>query len=143
MIQPPPALQFAAAGHDQVRFLAAGCISNLPNQSRIPGWKRFTMMKYKHVSLASVDPDPPLYDPPEPWPEDVNPAKEVSMQAPRASIEDDDMWAYEGVVVPGGQIIVGRFWRPLQDQPDRGVGEEAYEGTGLYSGPFMFWCVDE
>jgi len=24
----------------------------------------------------------------------------------------ESLWAYEGVVLPGGQIILGRWWRP-------------------------------
>lgn len=30
----------------------------------------------------------------------------------------DALWAYEGVVLPGGQIMLGRWWNP-----DRGTGE--------------------
>ncbi|KAF2161817.1 hypothetical protein M409DRAFT_27873 [Zasmidium cellare ATCC 36951] len=37
------------------------------------------------------------------------------------------LWAYEGVVLPGGKIIVGRWWDPED---------------GSYSGPFILWCVD-
>ncbi|KAI7209615.1 hypothetical protein KC333_g8640 [Hortaea werneckii] len=46
-------------------------------------------------------------------------------------IETDALWAYEGVVLPGGQIILGRWWCPS-------------DGTGewMYSGPFILWCVD-
>ncbi len=25
-------------------------------------------------------------------------------------IEQDNLWAYEGVVLPGGRIILGRWW---------------------------------
>lgn len=42
-----------------------------------------------------------------------------------------DLWAYEGVVLPGGMIIIGRWWEP-GDQPNERV----------YSGPFIMWCVD-
>lgn len=27
-----------------------------------------------------------------------------------ANVTDDNLWAYEGVVLPGGKIIVGRWW---------------------------------
>lgn len=43
------------------------------------------------------------------------------------------LWAYEGVVLPGGEIVVGRWWSP-QDEDD--------EDEELYSGPFIFWCTD-
>ncbi|KAK3671156.1 hypothetical protein LTR78_008957 [Recurvomyces mirabilis] len=46
-------------------------------------------------------------------------------------IDEAALWAYEGVVLPGGQIIVGRWWCV-----DDGVGEDQY------SGPFVLWCVD-
>lgn len=40
-------------------------------------------------------------------------------------------WAYEGVVVPGGQIILGRWWSPFRN-----------EASGdSYCGPFIFWQV--
>ena len=41
-------------------------------------------------------------------------------------------WAYEGVVLPGGMIMLGRWWSPMDD-------------TGLKkcTGPFIFWNVDE
>lgn len=48
------------------------------------------------------------------------------------SYEDEALWAYEGVVLPGGQLIVGRWWAP-----DDNVPQEK-----LYSGPFIFWNID-
>lgn len=42
------------------------------------------------------------------------------------------LYAYEGVVLPGGQIIVGRWWCPYTGQ-----------GEDTYSGPFIMWCVDD
>ncbi|KAK4543661.1 hypothetical protein LTR36_005306 [Oleoguttula mirabilis] len=47
------------------------------------------------------------------------------------AIDDDALWAYEGVVLPGGQIMLGRWWSP-------GDGT----GNSMYSGPFILWCVD-
>ena len=41
----------------------------------------------------------------------------------------DALWAYEGVVLPGGQIMLGRWWSPKDDEV-------------MYSGPFILWCVD-
>ncbi|KAK5675128.1 hypothetical protein LTS10_012202 [Elasticomyces elasticus] len=46
-------------------------------------------------------------------------------------VDEEGLWAYEGVVLPGGQIMVGRWW-----SPGNGVGED------MYSGPYMLWCVD-
>ncbi len=44
---------------------------------------------------------------------------------------DTDCWAYEGVVLPGGKIMLGRWWSPIQD------GEEM-----TCIGPFIFWEVE-
>lgn len=46
-------------------------------------------------------------------------------------IDEAALWAYEGVVLPGGNIIMGRWWSPS-------------DGTGVqqYSGPFILWNVD-
>ena len=47
------------------------------------------------------------------------------------TIDTDALWAYEGVVMPGGQIMLGRWW-----SPNDGTGDS------MYSGPFILWCVD-
>ena len=41
-------------------------------------------------------------------------------------------WAYEGVVLPGGMIMLGRWWSPMDDT-----------GRKRCMGPFIFWNVDE
>jgi hypothetical protein len=43
-----------------------------------------------------------------------------------------ETWGYEGCVLPGGRIIVGRWWEANVD----------IDSPDLYSGPFMFWNVD-
>lgn len=48
------------------------------------------------------------------------------------AIDYNSLWAYEGLVLPGGKIIVGRWWSPTTRLRD---GE-------IYSGPFILWCVD-
>ena len=75
-------------------------------------------------------------------------------------IESELIWAYEGVVLPGAEVIVGRWFRIDPDTPGAGVAlsDEGFSrGTkrgfdmtkaerdateSLYSGPFMFWSVD-
>lgn len=47
----------------------------------------------------------------------------------------DSIWAYEGCVLPGNQIIVGRWW---WISGRGGISED-----DVPSGPFMFWNVDE
>jgi hypothetical protein len=46
-------------------------------------------------------------------------------------IDYSSLWAYEGVVLPGGMIMLGRWWHPNPDT------------TSEYSGPFIFWNVDK
>ncbi len=46
------------------------------------------------------------------------------------TLDTGGLWAYEGVVLPGGQIILGRWWCPMDDAEE------------MYSGPFILWCVD-
>ncbi|RMZ12380.1 hypothetical protein D0860_02986 [Hortaea werneckii] len=46
-------------------------------------------------------------------------------------IDTDALWAYEGVVLPGGQIMLGRWWCPSDGTRER-----------MYSGPFILWGVD-
>jgi len=44
------------------------------------------------------------------------------------------IWAYEGCVLPGNRIIVGRWWW---------IPNEIVEEDDILSGPFIFWNVDE
>ena len=44
---------------------------------------------------------------------------------------DDGCWAYEGVVLPGGKIVLGRWWSPLDEGGER-----------EWMGPFVFWNVE-
>jgi hypothetical protein len=44
----------------------------------------------------------------------------------------DALWAYEGIVLPGSQIIVGRWWSP----------EDTPTGHNMYCGPFILWNTD-
>ena len=46
--------------------------------------------------------------------------------------DPDQVWGYEGCVLPGGSIIVGRWWDARND------------GTlmSTASGPFIWWNVD-
>jgi hypothetical protein len=47
-------------------------------------------------------------------------------------IDHDALWAYEGVVLPGNQVIVGRWWSPSNPiMPSK-----------VYSGPFILWNTD-
>lgn len=96
----PQSFRFDGEGQDVTeQFLASGWLNPLPPQSGVPGWQRMTMMKYF---------------------EDENDVDGIDVNA---------LWAYEGVVLPGGQIMLGRWWSPSDEDE-------------MYSGPFILWCVD-
>jgi hypothetical protein len=46
------------------------------------------------------------------------------------SIDMEALWAYEGLMLPGGKIMIGRWWCPTDGN-----------GSGMYSGPFILWNV--
>jgi hypothetical protein len=52
---------------------------------------------------------------------------------PDGQMDTNVMWAYEGIVLPGGQIMLGRWWAVEHNRHPR----------EQYSGPFIMWCVDE
>jgi hypothetical protein len=58
---------------------------------------------------------------------------------PPAELAWEDLnyaYAYEGVIIPGGKIMMGRYWRC--GLPGQGDGFE--QGDGADRGPFVFWC---
>ncbi|KAM0702830.1 hypothetical protein Q7P35_010262 [Cladosporium inversicolor] len=98
------ALRFEGDGiDDQEGFFIDGWLNPLPRQHGVPGWQRLTMMKY------FIEED----------------------EYGEGVIDTDALWAYEGVMLPGGKMVVGRWWCPI-------------DGTGqhMYSGPFILWNVE-
>ena len=83
----PEHKDFFGIGKAKTAYHLFGRMHSLPPQAGIPGWQRVSMMK--------VMPDP-------------------GTGAYGTSITQD--WAYEGVVVPGGQIILGRWWSPFRNE---------------------------
>ncbi|KZM28198.1 hypothetical protein ST47_g682 [Ascochyta rabiei] len=47
-------------------------------------------------------------------------------------VDSDNLWAYEGVVLPGGRIIVGRWW----------FASETVDFNRDYNGPFILWAAE-
>ncbi|KAF1943214.1 hypothetical protein EJ02DRAFT_343604 [Clathrospora elynae] len=47
-------------------------------------------------------------------------------------LDQDNLWAYEGVVLPGGRIILGRWW----------YASEQVDFNNDYNGPFIWWAID-
>ena len=127
--QRPLELPFKATGMDEELFLASGWVTALPPQQGIPGWQRFTMVKFFIPDWYDFDPELDSL-------EELN-LKEVAQLACAAGIEG--LWCYEGIVLPGGNVTVGRWWSPATGS---GLGMEKPDGDGAYSGPFFWWCVD-
>jgi hypothetical protein len=48
--------------------------------------------------------------------------------------DPDSMWAYEGCVLPGNRIIVGRWWW---------ITDAEIQNDEIFSGPFIFWNVND
>lgn len=113
--------QFTGKGIDAEDFYASGWLNPLPPQQGIPGWQRMSMMKFFVDQEFESE-------------EDGDGHGKFDMSTALGLMDETSLWAYEGVVLPGGEIVVGRWWSP--SAPHQGVDEECY------SGPFMFWCID-
>ncbi|KAA6410876.1 MAG: hypothetical protein FRX48_05186 [Lasallia pustulata] len=120
-------LMFTGSGTDAEPFHCTGNIHALPLQFGIPGWQRITLMKYF---------DPPAASPSSSAPSSPNPFAGASADDLGAGVGwhgaevDDGCWAYEGVVLPGGKVVLGRWWSPLDPTGER-----------EWAGPFIFWNV--
>ena len=113
-------LQFSGSGADALPFQCSGILHPLRPQHGIPGWQRITMMKY-------FDPISPV----------SSPATSSMGTFPSHGFDlNDDIsinegcWAYEGIVLPGGMIMLGRWWSPMDQTRERQC-----------MGPFIFWSV--
>ncbi|KUJ20623.1 uncharacterized protein LY89DRAFT_578476, partial [Mollisia scopiformis] len=80
-----------------------GRIHAMAPQADIPGFQRLVMMKF----YTKKENGEQVYDP-------------------------TQVWAYEGVVLPGRRIVVGRWWDARGDIDDERIN----------SGPFIWWNVD-
>ena len=130
---PPPLkgtdyIPFTGTGVDAAPFHCIGNIHALPPQHGIPGWQRITMMKSfdaygppSTVSKPSTSSTEAFADGDENEPDWHDPD----------FIAHGGCWAYEGIVLPGGMLMLGRWWSPTDE------GEER-----LCTGPWIFWKVD-
>lgn len=115
---------FSGSGNDAEPFQCRGILHPLPPQEQIPGWQRVSMMKY-------FDPLTPDSTPPSSS-SSSSAASDETYQVDDDSELNMGCWAYEGVVLPGGMIMLGRWWSPVDDT-----------GEKRCMGPFIFWNVDE
>lgn len=125
---------FSGAGIDADPYICSGIIHALPPQHGIPGWQRITMMKMFGLNSSGITSSQQA----------INPFASSSSSNNTHGLSggfstnvipaliDESCWAYEGVVLPGGMIMLGRWWSPADETVDR-----------LGTGPFIFWNVDD
>lgn len=93
----PAYKDFFGLGKAKVKYHLYGRMHALPPQAGIQGWQRVSMIKEMPNGKSS-----------------------------KYGVGQTETWAYEGIVLPGGQIIIGRWFDSTNDS---------------YSGPFIFWQV--
>lgn len=122
-------LHFSGTGIDADPYFCSGIIHALPPQRGIPGFQRITMMKVfpPHTSESELFTSGGSNS-------DSSNTSSGGFVAPSTIPDavDESCWAYEGVVMPGGMIILGRWWSPADETMDR-----------LGTGPFIFWNVED
>ena len=130
----------ADMNHGSVKYGMRGILHDVWPQENIWGWQRISFMKYP------LDPEDPNAD---------------ASGHPTTHTIDENHFAYEGVVLPGGKMIFGRWWSPLEQREDEHVtgddraylndypkdlemSEQEWEASKRMTctGPFMMWCVD-
>ena len=119
--------QFSGFGTDYKQtFRCRGIIHPIVEQHGFPGWQRITLMKHFTIPGSTSTSQPAGY----------SSATGNNINTPPAwtndnFVIDEDCWAYEGAVLPGGKIILGRWWHPQNDREMVEVG------------PFIFWEVEQ
>ena len=142
---------FTGSGRDIAPYQCTGVIHNLPAQSGIPGWQRLSMMKFNtNVSSPTSSFDSSSSSAPSTHAFSTTSSASSLSSAPAIGqtslvdpfqwtdhsdpsdmfIVDDECWCYEGVILPGGKVILGRWWHPLEEGDDF-----------VATGPFIFWNV--
>lgn len=114
-------VQFSGIGMDADPYFCSGILHALPPQRGIPGFQRITMMKIFPPDVSASDLSATS----------SNSSNGNATSTVSAAV-DDSCWAYEGVVLPGGMTIIGRWWSPTDETVDR-----------LGTGPFIFWNVED
>lgn len=122
-------IQFAGTRHKDEVSNCSGVIHAIPPQHGIPGWQRITMMTkparyYSDDTNLQHIPDSQFTQP------SAASGKGFMLYSEgdtKDRIVDETCWAYEGVVLPGGMVMLGRWWSPMAQY---GMPE---------TGPWIFW----
>ena len=105
---PPAHIPFSGGERLYTHSDIIGSLHAIPPQQGIPGWQRIVFARFSGVGSAVYR----LHN-------DADLARGLK-----------DLRFYEGVVLPGGKIMLGRWWDPLHPDPEKP------------SGPFIYWAVE-
>lgn len=123
---------FEGHGCGVSKFRCAGIVTTIPPQKAIPGFQRVTMMKWFDPTDTS--------DSDEPTSPQIASVSGSIVADFLADVDhagdlqnvDVDIWAYEGIVLPGGKIMLVR--NPLPSPPNCG---RSYRRPDLLAGPMV------
>ena len=106
--------QFAGLGADDARdFTCHGILHPLPSQNGFPGFQRITLMKrFIEPFTPGIKPKIPGLDTSAFNVLSNTTSKNINSSSIAPIIDDEinrECWCYEGVVLPGGKIILGRW----------------------------------
>lgn len=125
--KPRDYLQFTGIGMNDEPFHCYGIIHAVPPQQGIPGWQRITMMKIFDESSNALSSGSATSI----FGDRFSSSESQTFEHHGGNVVVDDYcWAYEGVVLPGGKLIMGRWWSPTDETEER-----------VSVGPFIFWNV--
>lgn len=123
-------IQFAGTRHKDEISNCSGVIHAIPPQHGIPGWQRVTMMT-KLARYSPVVTNLPDYQFTQPKAASGKGFMLYSEGDTEDRIVDETCWAYEGVILPGGMIMLGHWWSPM--------AQYGMSGTG----PWIFWKTSD
>ena len=103
------------------RFEIVGNIYALPSQGNIPGWQHVSFLKYYPTGDRGRDFG---------W------LKYTTLDEVRDG--DCDVFAYEGILLPGNKVMVGRWFHPKGPRPEP---TDDWEWS-CAAGPEVLWCID-
>ena len=109
-------------GDSHHRFEIVGNVYALPEQGSIPGWQHISYLKFYPIGDRGKDFG---------W----------LQYTTLGEVRDGGcvLLAYEGIILPGNRVMVGRWFRPEGPRPEP---TDDWEWQ-CDAGPEMIWCIDE